>query len=131
MQAYDMKRVVELPQDYDAMREVLEREEKEEDIDRNAWKRSEWRDGEDLGVFCNAPMPAPLGPARGPSLPSDITWLLLGLAFSARRWRLGRTMLPQLAHLKMMSFIVYAELSLEALALPICRALGTSPCTGG
>ncbi len=40
-------------------------------------------------------------------------------------------MLPQLAHLKMMSFIVYAELSLEALALPICRALGTSPRTGG
>ena len=67
-----MKRVVELPQEYDAMREVLEREEKEEDIDRNAWKRSEWRDGEDLGAFCNAPMPAPLGPARGPSLPSDM-----------------------------------------------------------
>ena len=63
-----MKRAVELPGEYEAMREVLEREERDADIERNAWKRSEWRDGEDLGARCDPPMPAPLGPENRPFL---------------------------------------------------------------
>lgn len=50
LQAYDMKRPLELPQEYGAMKEVLEREETEEVLDRNAWKRDEWQNGEDAGA---------------------------------------------------------------------------------
>lgn len=45
-----MKRPLELPQEYGAMKEVLEREETEEVLDRNAWKRDEWQNGEDAGA---------------------------------------------------------------------------------
>ena len=48
-QVYDMKRPLQLPlEDYDGMREMLDAEEHVE-IDRNAWKRDEWKDGEDIG----------------------------------------------------------------------------------
>ena len=44
-----MKRPLQLPlQDYNEMREMLDAEEHVE-IDRNAWKRDEWKDGEDIG----------------------------------------------------------------------------------
>ena len=44
-----MKRPLQLPlQDYDGMRAMLDGEEHVE-IDRNAWKRDEWKDGEDVG----------------------------------------------------------------------------------
>ena len=44
-----MKRPLQLPlQDYDGMKEMLDAEEHVE-IDRNAWKRDEWKDGEDVG----------------------------------------------------------------------------------
>ena len=54
-----MKRAVKLPREWEARREALEREEREEDVDRNAWKREEWRDGEDVGAPCDPPPPAP------------------------------------------------------------------------
>ena len=50
-QAYDMKRAMELPGEHEAMRAALEAEEARDDVDRNAWKRAEWRDGEDVGAF--------------------------------------------------------------------------------
>ena len=44
-----MKRPLQLPlQDYDGMKQMLDAEERVE-IDRNAWKRDEWKDGEDVG----------------------------------------------------------------------------------
>ena len=44
-----MKRPLQLPlQDYDGMKQMLDAEEHVE-IDRNTWKRDEWKDGEDVG----------------------------------------------------------------------------------
>ena len=44
-----MKRPLQLPlQDYDRMKAILDAQE-HVDIDRNAWKRDEWKDGEDVG----------------------------------------------------------------------------------
>jgi hypothetical protein len=46
---YDLKRPLVLPvHNHERMREVLEAE-KAVDINRNEWKRSHWRLGEDLG----------------------------------------------------------------------------------
>ena len=123
-----MKRPLELPGEYEAMREVLEREEKEEGIDRNAWKRSEWRDGEDLGACCNPPMHAPLRREKRPFLHVQRANQEL---FTARQWCLGSTpLLPFLANLKTIGFFVHVELPLDALALLFSHevvALGTSP----
>ena len=63
-----MKQAVELPGEYEAMREVLEREEREEDIECNAWKRSEWRNSKVLGAHCTPPMPAFLRREKTPFL---------------------------------------------------------------
>ena len=51
VQAYDLKRPLNLPLgDYAHMKRILEEEERNEKIDRNAWKRDEWRNGEDAGM---------------------------------------------------------------------------------
>ena len=63
LQAYDMKRPVELPREHEAMRAALEAEEAAEGTDRNAWKREEWRDGEDAGV-CALPAASASTPLR-------------------------------------------------------------------
>ena len=56
-----MKRPLELPEEHEAARAALEAEEQREDVDSNAWKRDEWRDGEVVGEFwCRAQGLSPL-----------------------------------------------------------------------